>query len=465
MKSRQKVGSAVLLFFSALFPIIIGSRGGFSPANVITTLATAFVIDIIYVSPKIKQYGVLFIFSPCILSVIYISLNSIIGCFFMMKGWCLDYTLLVAFHSIGSEVLFKYTLLTAVFNAILCIIAFYQSNRFIRRKNMKEMNISVYRVRNIVILSIALTILATIPSIIYHGERTTSNIILSLYFPVYLSVLACLFYNVLRCSLSNIILFAVIVGLFVFSSVALFHSKREAFFCLIVMILMFLIDKTNIRLKLRHVLLGVIVGALSIIMILASSLMRGYNNFEGESFVDAVKAIPQYVNSPTFMPAIGGNFEVVSAFPHTVNAFNYIEIGRIPTLYGETFWRVLFVPIPESLFGYKPRKMLAIYTELFDASYRNIGGSYPVMCYAEFYANFKFLAIVFLLLFFYLFEKYYYVVLDKWGDNRRISSQIAALCFFATFIMFTRGSGFSSYCIYGFLIWVSVLMISKMRLV
>lgn len=470
MKSKHNIRSISFLLISILLPLMMGAKGNFSQEDAIILFFIAFSIDLIYLYPKIKQFGMVFLFSPCVLSVIYISFNSIVGGIFMKNDWCLNYEVLSTFHSISSDVLFKYTFLTIVFNAFLCTIAYTKSKRvaFFCINNGSKIKIdklTAHRVHSIVILSVVLSLLATIPVLTYHSERTTTNAILSLYFPIYLSVLASIFYNVLRCGFSNKMVLAVMLGLFVFSAVALFHSKREAFFCLLLMIMMYSFDKKTITLKPRHILIGGLVGVLSVVLVLASSLMRGYNNFEGDSFFEAVKAIPQYAASPTFMSAIGGNFEVVSAYPHTVNAFNYIDNGKIPTLYGETFWRVLFIPIPESLFGYKPRKMLDIYTLSYDSSFRDIGGSYPVMCYAEFYANFKYLAIVFLILFFYFFEKYYYVSRRNWGITPNVSFNITVLCIFASFIMFTRGAGFSSYCIYSFLIWLTMKGIHMLKLV
>lgn len=470
MKSKHNIRTISFLLISILLPLIMGAKGFFSQEDAIFIFFVTFFIDLIYLYPKIKQLGMGFLFSPCVLSVIYISFNSIVGGIFMKNDWCLDYGVLTTFHSISSDVLFKYTFLTIVFNAFLCTIAYTKSKRVVflsinNGSKIKKDKMTVHRVHSIVILSVVLSLLATIPALTYHSERTTTNAILSLYFPIYLSVLASIFYNVLRCGFSTKMVLAVMLGLFVMSAVALFHSKREAFFCLLLMIMMYSFDKKTISLKLRHILIGGLVGVLSVVLVLASSLMRGYNNFEGDSFIEAVKAIPQYAASPTFMSAIGGNFEVVSAYPHTVNAFNYIDNGKIPTLYGETFWRVLFVPIPESLFGYKPRKMLDIYTLSYDSSFRDIGGSYPVMCYAEFYANFKYLAIVFLLLFFYFFEKFYYNTWIYWGKGKDVSKEITLICIFATFIMFTRGAGFSSYCIYIFLYWITNRIIRKVNLV
>lgn len=470
MKKNQIVKSFVLLIISLLIPLFASGMRSFSETAAINAFISASVLDFLYIYPKLKKYGMVFFFSPSILSVTYISFNSIVGGIFMLNDWCLDYGVLSTFHAINPEVLFIYTELTIVFNAVLCIIACHQSRRLLLYHNsesriMKKDGVTGGRLQSIIILSVVLAVLATIPALIFHTERTTVNAILSLYFPVYLSVLASLFYNILKCGFSNKIVIGILIGLFIMSAMALFHSKREAFFCLIIMIIMYSFDKKDISLKLKHVLIGGIVGTISVVLVLASSLLRGYNNFEGDSFFDAVKTIPQYAASPTFMSAIGSNFEVVSAYPHTVNAFNYIENGRIPTLYGETFWRVLFVPIPESLFGYKPRKMLAIYTELYDSAFRDIGGSYPPMCYADFVANFRYLSILFVILLFSVFDKIYYSTYLSWKYYRKIVKNLTSIAFASIIILFTRGDGFSSLCLYTFLSWCAFCVIRKFNLV
>lgn len=467
--NNERVKSIAIVLISFLLPFIMGGFSGFSEKDAIWTFCIAFVLDFCYIYPKLKQLGMVFFFSPTILSVTYIYFNCIVGGYFMKNDWCLDFGVLSSFHSASSKVLLIHTELTVLFNTVLCIIACRRSGRLsfnqFNTHGFNKGGVTARRLRSIIILSVLLAILSTFSALTFHAERTTTNAILSLYFPFYLAVLACLFYNVLQCKLSNKKVLVIMLGLFIMSAMALFHSKREAFFCLILMIIMYSFDRNSISLRFRHLVLGGIVGVLSIVLVLASSLMRGYNNFEGDSFIEAVKTIPRYAASPTFMAAIGTNFEVVSAYPHTVISFDYIESGKIPTLYGETFWRVLFVPIPESLFGYKPRKMLAIYTEIYDSSFREIGGSYPVMCYADFVANFKLLSIIFIILFFSVCDKIYYSSFMSWSLYGKRIRNLTSVAFASIIILFTRGDGFSSLCLYTFLSWCTIWALVKLKLV
>ena len=455
MRFKEKTRSTIFVILNAIIPIFYNADN-FSQTNAIHVYLFSFLLCLFYLWPAIKDKGILFILSPTIISVLYISLNCIVGGFYMREGLILDTELLNTFNAIPPKSLWGYALITIVFNSVLCVIGYNRSKDLDKALSLSEEQ-HVHkssRVVRIVVLSLVLLIISAIP-IAFHETRSM-GFIQSLYFPFYFGTLICLFHNYLQLKYSNLINWLVAVVFFIVTAILLYHSKREAFFCLIALIIMLVLNGGTYTLKIRHLVLGGILGVLSIVLVLTASLMRGYNNFRGDSYVEAVRTIPRYVDSPTFWAATGNNFEVVSAYPHTVNSFNYIFNGQIPVLYGESFWKVLFIPIPESVFNYKPRKMLEVYTEVYDLSFRQIGGSYPVMCYADFVANFSLFSILILVLFFTISDKIYYSACSGWKNKKKIVNNLTAVAFASIMILFTRGDGFSSLCLYTFLTWFTI---------
>lgn len=464
MKYKEIIKTALFILLNVAIPICY-NENFFSQTNAIHVYSLSFLLGIIYLWPAIKEKGILFIFSPTIFSVLYISLNCIVGGFYMREGLILDQDLLGAFNAIPPKHLWGFAFITTVFNSLLCVIGYKRSKELVNPISQTE-EIYIHKssmVARIVVLSVILLIIASIP-LAFHKTKSM-GLIQSLYFPFYLGTLICLFYNFLQLEYSNIINWLAAVTLFILSAILLYHSKREAFFCLIALIIMLVLHGGSYALRVKHFILGGTLGVISVVLVLAASLMRGYNNFDGDSYVEAVKTIPRYVDSPTFWAATGGNFEVVSAYPHTVNSFNYIFNGRIPVLYGESFWKVFFVPIPKSAFNYKPRKMLEVYTEIYDKSFREIGGSYPVMCYADFVANFSLFSILIVIIFFNLCDKIYYSACSGWKSNKGIVNNLTSIAFASIIILFTRGDGFSALCLYTFLTWLTMGVIRKCHFV
>lgn len=464
MNNNEKVRSAIFIIINAIIPICYNVNT-FSQTDAIHVYLYSFLLCFLYLWPAIKEKGILFIFSPTILSVLYISLNCIVGGFYMRAGLILDSDLLHTFKAIPPEYLWGFAFVTVVFNSILCVIAYKRPKESLYPESQPEEK-QVHKltiIRRIVVLSLILSIISSIP-VEFH-ETKSMGFIQSLYFPFFIGTLICLFYNFLQLRCSNMINWLVAICIFIISVILFYHSKREAFFCLIAMIIMLVLNGGTYKLKIRHLVLGGILGVLSVVLVLSASLMRGYNKFDGGSFVEAVKAIPNYVESPAFWAATGSNFEFVAAYPHTVNSFNYIFNGEIPLLYGETFWKVLFVPIPKSVFNYKPRKMLEVYTEKYDMTFRQFGGSYPVMCYADFVANFSVFSILVIILFFNICDKIYYSACSGWSRNKDIVKILTSIAFASIIIQYTRGDGFSSLCLYTFLTWLTILIIRKLHFV
>ena len=186
--------------------------------------------------------------------------------------------------------------------------------------------------------------------------------------------------------------------------------------------------------------------------------MRGYGNFNPSSYAEAIQFIPQYAQSERFTESVIGNFEGGVAYASSVVTGGYYMEGKIPTLLGETFARVLFIPFPESIIGYKPRKMLDIYTSIYDPVFRREGGSYPVIAFLEFLTNFGILGIIIFSLFYILMEKGYYNLLSYWNKNGRIYGKLIKVAFFSMFLQFVRGSGLDSLIIYVIIASVCIIV-------
>ena len=229
-----------------------------------------------------------------------------------------------------------------------------------------------------------------------------------------------------------------------------FNSKREILYVIILITFFeFLRNKIKIRIKLKQFLLFSFGFAFIFYLVIIASIMRGYGNYNVNDSINASKYALDYITSEIATKALASNFELNYLYGNSSNAVNYIYSGEEDYLYGSTFLKFLFIPIPRSLFPEKPLSMIDIYTNKFDPSFRSIGGSYPIIIYSESYWNFSLLALPFLYLIFSLFNRFYLKVVG-FIERSHISIYSVFLIFmYITLIQFIRGSGFELWLLYG----------------
>lgn len=208
-----------------------------------------------------------------------------------------------------------------------------------------------------------------------------------------------------------------------------------------------------------------IVIALTLASILPLSILRGYGQFEPESFFDAIRYVGEYVNSYYFWAALGNNIEAVSFYFHGVNAIQHtMQSGEY--VWGETVLNMLF--LGSSLYGFDDglRSAIEIYTLRYDAAFRGIGGSYPVMIFSEIIMNFG-IACIFILPLFFIFLDYLWRLINIIGEpTARFSAEAI---FFYCIVVFARGSSFDLFLYNSIVllapIFVIVLPVSRLILV
>ena len=256
---------------------------------------------------------------------------------------------------------------------------------------------------------------------------------------------------------NKIIRLSIYAVLIVITAVGSVGSKRELFFTLIgILMVEMVFNNRKIKLTLRNIIVSVVAVALAVFYILTASITRGYGSFGVESFSEAIDYVPMYAQSETFNVVVGNNFETPYHYASSTIACDYVLSGKMSLLYGSSFLKVLFIPIPRSVFNYKPQKMVDAFTWAYDPFFREMGGSYPVSAYSEFLANFHILGIAFLVLFFLGFQKLYIKTMRGAQDGK--VSYIYLVPFYALFLHFVRGSGLESLIIYSILAFASMFM-------
>ena len=245
-----------------------------------------------------------------------------------------------------------------------------------------------------------------------------------------------------------------------------FDSKREILY-VIILILFFEFVRNRITIKMRFKQFVFFTLGLAFIfyLIVVSSIMRGYGNFGVDNPIDASKYVFKYITSDYAANALSANFELTSVYGNSSNAVNYVYSGQVDYLYGTTFIKFLFLPIPRSIFPEKPDSMIDIYTTKFSPDFRSGGGSYPIVIYAESFWNFSLLSLPFIFCIFYFFNKMYLKMI-RYVMHIKVNVQSVFLIYmFSTLIQFIRGSGFEIWLVYGILsLPFSWLLISIFRL-
>lgn len=228
-----------------------------------------------------------------------------------------------------------------------------------------------------------------------------------------------------------------------------FHSKREII--LVVFIFLFLeavYNQFKIKFKFKFVLLLTLIGFIGAYLILAASIMRGYGGYRFESKLDAFLTVPEYIGQPYFKDAFVENFEVNTVLGNTMICMGFVETGKLPLQYGGTYLKILFTPIPRSIWKNKPEGMILKYTYTLKEEYRKEGQSLPVVHYAEGFANFYWFGVIIVVAILLAFDRlFWYIVTlkDMHILNGKLIFSIYLMCILFQYI---RGSGFDLFSLY-----------------
>lgn len=231
-------------------------------------------------------------------------------------------------------------------------------------------------------------------------------------------------------------------------AMASFESKREIIFIFIsIVYIENLFNPIKFDINLRTGIMGAIGFGLFTFFILVSSITRGYGNYNAGGFIEAIKYVPSYVESDIFVDALGDNFEINVVYVNALNAADMYMSGNQETLYGETFLKALFIPIPKSVFDYKPNSMIVLYSPRVYTG-RDYYITYPVIIYSELLWNFGLLFIPFLFFIVWVLDMFYYKMsLNTYRKGFTVSS-IVLLVLYTINMQFIRGSGLDLLILY-----------------
>jgi hypothetical protein len=227
-----------------------------------------------------------------------------------------------------------------------------------------------------------------------------------------------------------------------------FGSKREILYILMLIIFFELIKRPHLKLTLKQTFTFLSIGILAVLIVIISSIFRGYGSYEVSGIVDTFKAAGNYVGSEIFKNAFVENFELNTSFCNAFNSYELLFNHKIDYQYGLSFLRIFLMPIPSTLIPWKPERFILIYTEEFNKEFYSIGGSLPTTIYSEAFANFSYLSILFIPLLFHVADSIFYFATSSVIRKKLNTLVIVSIFSSITAMQFIRGSGLDLYILY-----------------
>lgn len=168
-----------------------------------------------------------------------------------------------------------------------------------------------------------------------------------------------------------------------------FNNKRE------VVIVLFLIlfyesygQRVRLKLSIANLVRYAGAGVGFVGLILTASVLRGYGDFAPASVFGAIRVLPNYIRAPIFWDALIENFELNYNYGASITAIDFAIRGKLEYLLGLSFWKVLFLPIPRGMIGWKPESVMQLYTKAYSLGFWQENGSLPVVFSSEMFVNF-----------------------------------------------------------------------------
>lgn len=385
--------------------------------------------------------------SPSFLSFIYISLSATFGHFVTCNSIGLADIYLTTLRNIHRLNLCVGVLLTSNFIMVLA------SFPMLRRSKHMDLTVQPLRktgsINNYKII-ILLGIICALA--IVKVKVSDSNASMAAYiFPIQLGFTMLLLLNLKYLTLKpRFVVYGFLLLLFAIGS---YDSKRQIFFILITLIFYEAcingFSFKHIKINFKIVFLTVLLGVVFLYIILISSILRGYGDYQVHGFWQANGFIFKYIGEDYFTSALVSNLELNSSYVNTINPINYVISGQQPLLYGSTLAKGLFVFIPSSIVQ-KPRSIVDIYTSIYSPNFRMHGGSLPVTIPAELFWNFHVFSFPILAFMYLIFNKYYLVLVNGLIKNRTTIGFIMMFYLYASLMQIARGSGLDlwfAYCL------------------
>ncbi|WP_159634826.1 hypothetical protein [Sphingobacterium composti Ten et al. 2007 non Yoo et al. 2007] len=411
-------------------------------------------LSIFYGIYKVKNNLILFL-SPSFLTIFYISLNFIFGHYAVTNDLGLNnnyYSTYQSYYSIN--------FITAFFIACNFVVYFtipfkkFTSINFITFKTAKS-QVNLFSVQIVTLFLFLFAVGSFEINLNFLGADGNFNYAFEFAIVIILVLI----------NRNNSTKYRAIVYLFILIIFIINHydSKREIMFVLILILFLESVKNGgNILVRLKTLLLSSILVIVFIYIVVVSSILRGYGNYNVDSPIEAFGLVGDYLESDIASDALVMNFEINHVYGNATNAVNYVYTNNADLLYGSTFYKLIFTPIPRSMMPNKPESMVHIYTSKFDPTFRAIGGSFPIIVYSEVFWNFHLIGLLLLYFIFVIFNKYYYLILKSLVLNRISQFTILYLYLYSTFIQFIRGAGIEVWLIYGIISFPFIYVISKL---
>ncbi|TWI86937.1 hypothetical protein [Chitinophaga japonensis] len=245
----------------------------------------------------------------------------------------------------------------------------------------------------------------------------------------------------------------------VFFTAGHFMSKREILFVFLLILLAEVLKGTvRFNYSFGKLLLFVFLGAVVLYVVIIASLLRGYGGYNVKNIFDANDYVSVYMKEDYFVDALAVNLEVNAVYGNSANAAEYVFSGRTPLLKGSTFLKVLFVPIPRSVFPNKPSSMVDVYTSKFMPVFRREGGSLPIVLYSELLWNFHLPGLLLLFVGYRYFNRLCHSAFTQIRNGVLSFRNMSVVFLFTIFIQFVRGSGMDMWLVY-YLVAIPVLLL------
>jgi hypothetical protein len=344
-----------------------------------------------------------FFFSPSFLIVTYVSLSSVIGGYAFAKGYVLFPEELRAYQRWPHV-----DLTTAYFMvcSLLAVAAYFLANgRGPRRRVLRlggslclygpQLAIGVILLAVFSILSVGLAFLGGNGDFSV-GPRTFGFLVIAI-------VLAKTRWRYRH---------VVYVGLLLLFAATEYGNRRFALLLGVSVVFMEAAHLRDLRLSFRRLLTCAVVLALAVILQMSMTVARGLEGFEG-SYWQTFHHLDSFVKLDNAVAYSLKTTEGPTLFWHGNNGLHYVLDDSSLLCYGSTLAKVLFVPVPRSVWPNKPQSMVHHYTSRWNPSFRRKGGSTGINVYAEYFWNFHFFGVLCVLPIFYLLNRVFFFYLRR----------------------------------------------------
>ncbi|WP_412971511.1 hypothetical protein [Glaciecola sp. MF2-115] len=363
--------------------------------------------------------------TPAVLCILYISISCSLGAYAFYNN------LLVGRFSYSAYQSWQFVSQSTFF-LLFCNCLFFLVNIFVKPNYNLKFNASDVD-EKLIFSTFGIMFLLTVPIALIFPDYSM--------IPKTISALLILYYLASTQMKFRYFIYIFILVLFAVSSV---ESKREAIFLIFPMIFLEALF-SGIKLNISIFFKGIIFAFFLLSLIVLMSIARGYGGYEAaDSLINALPFFFQYIENPIFLSAFFNNIEATSVYYNAMQSIDYVQKDTSLVAFGSTITKFLFVMIPREIWSDKPSSIIELYTAHHDPSYRAIGGSDPIIIYAEFFWNFHYFAILVLPILFYLITKLYCAIVSVL-QNRTYFKIPVLLFVYMNFVTYVRGSGLDMY--------------------